>query len=332
MRERGRGAGPRSCGGGSLPAPSSVAVGPPLGLEVGHLPADHPAGPAASASVRTQPTAASAGRTSRARTSNASVSRRIAGQDRRRLVERLVAGRPAAAQVVVVHRRQVVVDQRVGVDHLHRAGRGHRRRRVGPAGLGRHQRQERPQPLAARPAGCSASPRPAAPGSGPPGRRPRRHVPRHGLIDPAPGFVDEFGEPRGRHRRGRCHGRNRQDRAEKSVHDGAGRHPLQSVPASPRPTLVISPIVDTARPKVHPIPPKTSTLSRVRWTLLRGRAGIVPPASTRIDLDGTFIYCLTMDAIHECSNDVTLDRRGIRHGPTGAGRMRRDGGGDPHEA
>ena len=29
----------------------------------------------------------------------------------------------AAAQRVVVHRRQVVVDQRIGVDQLHRAGR-----------------------------------------------------------------------------------------------------------------------------------------------------------------------------------------------------------------
>ena len=32
---------------------------------------------------------------------------------------------PAAAVVVVVHRGQVVVDERVGVDHLQRAGRGH---------------------------------------------------------------------------------------------------------------------------------------------------------------------------------------------------------------
>ena len=48
---------------------------------------------------------------------------RIAGQDRRAFVERLVAGRPAAAQVVVVHRRQVVVDQAVGVDQLDRGGR-----------------------------------------------------------------------------------------------------------------------------------------------------------------------------------------------------------------
>ena len=49
---------------------------------------------------------------------------RIAGQDRRRFVERLVAGRPAAAQVVVVHGRQVVVHQRVAVNQLDGAGRG----------------------------------------------------------------------------------------------------------------------------------------------------------------------------------------------------------------
>ena len=53
-----------------------------------------------------------------------------------------------AAQIVVVHRRQVVVDQRIGVDHLHRAGRRHRRLGGAPTGLGRHQHQHRPQPLA----------------------------------------------------------------------------------------------------------------------------------------------------------------------------------------
>ena len=54
---------------------------------------------------------------------------RVAGEDRDVLAERLVAGRAAATQVVVVHRRQVVVDQRVGVDQLDRRGeRQHRRR------------------------------------------------------------------------------------------------------------------------------------------------------------------------------------------------------------
>jgi hypothetical protein len=44
----------------------------------------------------------------------------VARQDRRRLVEGHVAGRPAPTQHVVIHRRQIVVDQAVGVDHLDR--------------------------------------------------------------------------------------------------------------------------------------------------------------------------------------------------------------------
>ena len=72
----------------------------------------------------------------------------VPGQDRRRLVKRLVAGRPAAPQVVVVHRRQVVVDQRIGMNHLQRTGRRHRRLGIAAARLGRHQAKHRPQPLA----------------------------------------------------------------------------------------------------------------------------------------------------------------------------------------
>ena len=52
---------------------------------------------------------------------------RVAGEQRRRLAERDVAGRLAAAQRVVVHARQVVVDERIGVDQLDRGGRRHRR-------------------------------------------------------------------------------------------------------------------------------------------------------------------------------------------------------------
>jgi hypothetical protein len=46
---------------------------------------------------------------------------RVACQDGRGLAELLVAGGPAAAQVVVVERRQVVVNERVGMDELERA-------------------------------------------------------------------------------------------------------------------------------------------------------------------------------------------------------------------
>ena len=50
----------------------------------------------------------------------------VAGEDRGRLVERLVHGRPAAAQIVVVHRRQVVMHQRIAVHEFDR-GAGHQR-------------------------------------------------------------------------------------------------------------------------------------------------------------------------------------------------------------
>ena len=55
----------------------------------------------------------------------------VARQDRDVLAVLDVARRPPAAQVVVVHRRQVVVDQRVGVDQLER---GRQREHVGRRG------------------------------------------------------------------------------------------------------------------------------------------------------------------------------------------------------
>ena len=55
-----------------------------------------------------------------ASTSNAQRLQGIAGEDRGGFVEGDVHGRPAAAQGVVVHRRQVVVHQRIGVDQFHR--------------------------------------------------------------------------------------------------------------------------------------------------------------------------------------------------------------------
>ena len=47
---------------------------------------------------------------------------RIPGQDRRRLVELTMNGGAAAPQIVVVHGRQVVVDERVSVDQLDGCG------------------------------------------------------------------------------------------------------------------------------------------------------------------------------------------------------------------
>ena len=77
----------------------------------------------------------------------------VADEDRLALAEADVRRRPSAAQVVVVHRRQVVVDQRVGVNQLERTGRRHGE----PAGLGLGaedgvgggQRQERTDAFAA---------------------------------------------------------------------------------------------------------------------------------------------------------------------------------------
>ena len=56
---------------------------------------------------------------------------------------------PAAAQRVVVDRRQVVVDQRVRVDELERGGRGQHRRGIGAAAARRGQREHRADALAA---------------------------------------------------------------------------------------------------------------------------------------------------------------------------------------
>ena len=47
---------------------------------------------------------------------------RVPGQDRGRLVEGLVAGGFATAHVVIVHRGQIVMHQRVGVQHLDAGG------------------------------------------------------------------------------------------------------------------------------------------------------------------------------------------------------------------
>jgi hypothetical protein len=74
---------------------------------------------------------------------------RVAGEDGRRLVESLVHGRAAAAQVVVVHRRQIVVDERIAVQQFERrAGARHALAR-GAEQPRRLDHQKRPQPLAA---------------------------------------------------------------------------------------------------------------------------------------------------------------------------------------
>ena len=74
---------------------------------------------------------------------------RVAGEDGHRLAELLVRRRPPATEVVVVHRRQIVVDERIGVHELDGAGGVDRVLGLAAHRLARRQRQDRAQPLAA---------------------------------------------------------------------------------------------------------------------------------------------------------------------------------------
>src|SRR3989442_566939 len=75
---------------------------------------------------------------------------RVAGQDGHRLAEHLVIGEPAAAIVVVVHRGQVVVDQRIRMDQLERARRGQHALGHAADGLAAGDDENGAQALAAR--------------------------------------------------------------------------------------------------------------------------------------------------------------------------------------
>ena len=73
----------------------------------------------------------------------------VAGEDRGGVVGLLVQRRPAAAQIAVVHRRQIVMDQRIAVDAFER-GAGQQRGLAGNAEHGRtFDHQKRPQALSA---------------------------------------------------------------------------------------------------------------------------------------------------------------------------------------
>ena len=74
---------------------------------------------------------------------------RIPRQHGRALAKHLVVGGLAAAQVVVVHARQVVVYQRIGVQHLHRAGHGQGLFRLQAVQAREFQHQHRAYALAA---------------------------------------------------------------------------------------------------------------------------------------------------------------------------------------
>ena len=72
----------------------------------------------------------------------------VPGQYGDRLAEHLVVGRIAAPEVVVVHGRQVVMDQGIGMDHLHGAGSRHGMGDIAPDRLAGCQHQDRTDPFA----------------------------------------------------------------------------------------------------------------------------------------------------------------------------------------
>ena len=59
----------------------------------------------------------------------------VSSENRRRLVELFVARRAAAAQIAIVHRGQVVMNEGIGMDHLDRRGRSQQFLRVRTEGL-----------------------------------------------------------------------------------------------------------------------------------------------------------------------------------------------------
>ena len=115
-----------------MPASSGAAS---LGLEVERLAAGHAAepggarqrrAPASSRALRPASVASPVGEDVEGKRQQA-----VAGEDGGRLVEGAVHGRLAAAQIVVVHRRQVVMDQRVAVHAFERRRDAQRRLAVG---------------------------------------------------------------------------------------------------------------------------------------------------------------------------------------------------------
>ena len=73
----------------------------------------------------------------------------VAREERDSLAEGPVRARTAAALVVVVKGREVVVNEREGVDELERSGRRQRRLGLGAGGLGRGEADDGSDPLAA---------------------------------------------------------------------------------------------------------------------------------------------------------------------------------------
>ena len=73
----------------------------------------------------------------------------VAREDRGRLIELLVIGRTTAPEVVVIHRRQVVMNQRVSMNQLDRDSRRQCLLDRPAARFARHQHEHRSQSFAA---------------------------------------------------------------------------------------------------------------------------------------------------------------------------------------
>ena len=74
---------------------------------------------------------------------------RVAREDGDAVTEDFVASGAAAAEIVIVHARQIVVHERVGVDALHGAGERHGCGNFAAACFSRREAQDRAKSLAA---------------------------------------------------------------------------------------------------------------------------------------------------------------------------------------
>ena len=75
--------------------------------------------------------------------------RAVTCQNRVRFTERFVVRRPATSRIVIIHRRQIVMDQRIGVDHFQSGGERHGYCFLNVKHGGRAKQQCRPDSFAA---------------------------------------------------------------------------------------------------------------------------------------------------------------------------------------
>src|SRR6185295_15117212 len=72
----------------------------------------------------------------------------VAGENRGGFVELYVTGRAATTQFIIIHRRQVIMNQRIGVNHLQRAGGANQSLVTRAEGLADSEQQRGPEALA----------------------------------------------------------------------------------------------------------------------------------------------------------------------------------------